>query len=242
MQILKKLTETFFPNSFTCDICGVETFDGNLCPDCKKTVTFNFETRCPVCGRKTETAQICLECKAQVPIYKRAVSPLVYEGGAILLIARFKNGGAYLKEYLSSLLAKAAEELPKYDCITYVPMTKKAKKRRGYHQTKLLAACLAERTGVPAVDALEKIRETEVQKGLSRKERANNLKACFKIRDKSLVKGKSVLLVDDVLTTGATADEASRVLLKAGAAQVLVATVASVEYKMIAQKDNKPTD
>lgn len=244
-NIKKALSETLFPKSFTCDICGIETFDANICPDCLKTVTFNDKSTCPVCGRKTARPEICLECKAETPLFKKAASPLVYDGGAVTLIAKFKNGYGYLKEYFAGLICAKLENFPKADCIVYVPMTRKAVRRRGYNQAELLAESLSERTQIPVLkDGLIKDKETAEQKTLSKKERAVNLAGCFKVGNRAAVKGKTVILVDDVLTTGATADAACKKLLQAGAKCVYFASVASVEYKQFKEKktDKKSED
>ena len=239
-NLKKAVSEIFFPQSFTCDICGIETFDTNICPACLKTITFNNKTTCPVCGRKTVRPEICLECKAETPRFKKAVSPLVYDGGAVALIAKFKNGYGYLKEYFADLIAAKLADFEKADCIVYIPMTKKAKNKRGYNQAELLAKSLSERTQIPVLkDGLIKAKETAAQKSLSRKERAVNLAECFKIENRKEIKDKTILLVDDVLTTGATSDAACRKLLEAGAKRVYFATVASVEYKQF--KEKKPT-
>lgn len=231
-KFCKTLRETLFPLNYTCDICGIETFGTNLCTDCAKTVTFNNKTVCPVCGRKTVRPEICLECKNVLPKYKKAVSAIVYDGGGIKLVSKFKNGGAYLKEFFADLLAEKLNELPRPDCIVYVPLTKKSLNRRGYNQTKLLAKSLSERTEIPVIyGAMKKPKDTAAQKGLTHKERRENLKGAFKIVKPNELSGKTVLVVDDVLTTGATADEVCSAVLKAGAAQVYFATVASVEYK-----------
>lgn len=229
-----------FPENFTCDICGIETFGGNLCPDCLKTVTFNDGVTCPVCGRRCVRPEICRECKEKLPLYKRAVSPLVYDGGGVALVAKYKNGNAYLKEYFADLLLKSLQQLPALDCAVYVPCDKKTLRRRGYNQVKLLADALTKRTNLPVLkDAVKKVKATEVQKGLNKEGRAKNLKGCFKVTNAAAINGKKVLVLDDVLTTGATADEMCKVLLKAGASEVYVATVASVEDK---QSIDKKTD
>ncbi|MDE5943862.1 MAG: ComF family protein [Clostridia bacterium] len=236
----KALSKVFFPRSFTCDICGIETFDTNLCPDCLKTVTFNHGTTCPVCGRKTFSSEICLECKASLPRFKKAVSALVYEGGATVLIAKFKNGCGYLNEYFADLIAAKSEGISDADCIVYIPMTKKALRRRGYNQAELLAKSISKRLNIPVLkDGLVKTAETEDQKTLSRKERATNLADCFKVNRRAEIKDKTVLLIDDVLTTGATADSACKKLLQAGAKRIYFATAASVEYKLINKKESK---
>lgn len=237
LNLGKTLQDAFFPLKYICDVCGAETFGTNLCNDCKKTVVFNDKTVCPVCGRKTVRPEICLECKAQPPVYKQGVSAFVYDGGGIILIGKFKNGNGYLKEFFAELLAERVKALPPFDCIVYVPATKKAVKRRGYNQTELLAKSLSKRTGISLISgAVQKTKETEAQKGLTRKQRCENLKNAFKVAKPQDIAGKNVLIVDDVLTTGATADEISKAVLAAGAKRAYFAAVASVEYKTL-EKD-----
>lgn len=231
-KFLKPVKDALFPQNFTCDVCGRETFSTNICPDCLKEITFNNGATCPVCGRMTLQPEICVECKDRLPAFKKAASPLVYEGAAIALMSKFKNGSAYLKEYFADLIRGKLGELEKPDCIVYVPMTKRAQRLRGYNQVKLLAEAVSKRTDIPVLkDAVIKVKDTAVQKGLSQKERESNLAGCFKVENKSAVNGKTVLCIDDVLTTGATAEEICKALLKAGAACVYFATVASVENK-----------
>lgn len=238
MKFFNLLKENLFPDNYTCDICGVETFGTNLCADCLKKTPFNNLATCPVCGRRTVRPEICLECKEESPPFKKGVSALVYEDNACVLISKFKNGKGYLKEYFADLLFEKVAYLSRFDCIVYVPMLKKAERLRGYNQSKLLALALSERVNVPVIkDALVKVKETGEQKSLSKKERKENIAGCFKVAKKEEIKGKSILLVDDVLTTGATAFEITKILLKAGARTVYFATVASVEYKVIKREN-----
>ena len=233
--------ETFFPNDFTCDICGGESFGSNLCADCKKSVIFNDAAACPVCGRRTVRPEICLECKAVVPAYKKGVSALVYENGAVILIQKYKNGAAYLKEYFSALIYDKLNGLPSFDAIVYVPMTKKALKKRGYNQSLLLAKCLSEKLNAPVIkDALEKTKDTAEQKTLTLKQREQNLNGCFAVKNPEAVKDKILLLTDDVLTTGTTANVLTVKLLAAGAKAVYFASVAAVEYKI--KKEENASD
>lgn len=232
-KFLNTVRDLLFPANFTCDICGRETFGTNICEECAKTLTFNDKEVCPVCGRRTVRPEICAECKAQPPEFDGAVSPFIYGGGAALLIKKFKGGDGYLKDYFADEILKKPNDFKRYDCIVCVPMTGRAKRKRGYNQSELLAKAVSERSGVPYLkDAVEKRKETGEQKELSRKERGKNLKGCFKVVKKKEVKGKRVLVADDVLTTGATADEMARALKKAGAAEVKILIVASVEYKI----------
>lgn len=231
MKIGKLIKEDIFPLSFTCDCCGIEVFEGNLCPECLKNTTFNNANTCPICGRKTVREELCIECKAKPPLFSYALSALIYEGTAIKLIHKFKNGDAYLKDYFADLIVnKIDRDLP-IDCIAFVPMTKKAERKRGYNQSRLLAECISKRINIPVCDAIEKVKDTSAQKALSGADRAKNLEGSFKAKSKNALLGKSVLLVDDILTTGATADAITMALNKAGAKWVNLATIASVEYK-----------
>ena len=227
------MRDVLFPLNYTCDICGRETFGANLCEDCAKTITVNDKATCPVCGRKTVRPELCLECKEKPPVFIRAISLFVYDGGGAILVKKFKTGAAYLKDYFADGIFKKLKNFPEYDCIVGVPMTPRAKRKRGYNQSELLAKAVAERAKKPHIrGVIEKFKETGAQKNLTRKERSENLHGCFKVVKREEVVGKRVLVVDDILTTGATADEIAKTLLKAGAAAVYLATVASVEYKI----------
>ena len=218
-EFFAAIRESLFPQNITCDLCGTEVFDGsNLCRKCAAEVELNNKTVCPVCGRKTARPEICLECKTEAPLFKRAASAIIYSDGGARLILKFKRGAKYLKNYLGNLMAEKAKKLPACDCVTYVPITKKRRRERGYNQGELLAEVVAQRLELPLVHALTKKRDTDDQKSLSKRERTE-------------IKGKRVLLVDDVLTTGATAEEVSRKLLSCGASEVYLVTAASVEYK-----------
>lgn len=113
-------------------------------------------------------------------------------------------------------------EFAEADFLSSVPMTKRAKRRRGYDQGALLAEELAARSGLPyEAELLVKTRETRAQKKLSRRERAENLRGSFRVHERAKCRGKSILLVDDVLTTGRHGVRRGEALLRAGAARVL---------------------
>lgn len=234
MKFFKSILDALFPENFTCEICGKEIFDGHrLCSACKETVTFNDDKTCPLCGRKTNLEELCLECKFKAPLFDKAVSALVYDGGAKKLIIDFKNSKPYLKEYFADLLKDKCAKFPEADGIVAVPMTAKSQRKRGYNQSELLAKALSKRLDIPYLKhAIEKIKQTEWQKSLTKSEREQNLKGCFKA-DRDLVAGKNLIVVDDVMTTGATADAICKELKKRGAAKVYFAAVASVKYEEI---------
>lgn len=222
--------KAMFPTDYACALCGREIFKGFLCESCLTEVQFNNGETCPVCGRKTAKDEICLECKAHLPEFKRAVSPLVYKKGGAKLILQFKSTKPWLADIFARISKRQVELLPAPDIIVWVPATDKSVRRRGYNQAELFARKLGDVCGIPAVEGLNKIKETSVQKGLSHAQRVKNLDGCFKA-DKAVVKNKTVLVADDVMTTGATLDEICRTLKKAGASAVFAVTVASVENK-----------
>ncbi|MGN0812391.1 MAG: ComF family protein [Candidatus Coproplasma sp.] len=232
MNFFKAILDAIFPKHYACLLCGREIFDGgDFCLKCQKTLTFNDGTTCPVCGRRTETEQICLECKAQAPLFDKGVSALIYEGGARKLILNFKKDGAYLKEYLAKIMYEKCVCFTDADAVCFVPMTAKSYRKRGYNQAELLAEELSQMLSLPLLkNAIEKVKQSGAQKTLTREERLKNLQGCFKA-NREEVKDKTLIVVDDVLTTGATADAVCRELKKRGAKRIYFATAASVEYK-----------
>lgn len=225
--------ETFFPLKYTCELCKRETFGSLFCPDCEREIVKNDGICCPVCGRRVFGAGVCSECKNLRPLFERAFSPLVYERGSAALVLKFKNGGAYLAEYLSSLIAQKLEG-QQFDLIVPVPASKKALKRRGYDQTALLAKELSKKLNIPYIAAVDSVKDTAEQKTLTQRGRAENLIGAFRVVKRKEIKGKRALILDDVMTTGATLDEMARVLTNAGAASVKAATIASVELEKAA--------
>lgn len=170
----------------------------------------------------------CTECRAHAPGYDMARSVFVYEKSAKRLILRYKSGHRYLSEAFTDFLLPKLVEFPDAELLAYVPMTERSEKRRGYNQSRILAEKLSEWTGLEVFDGLVKTKETKQQKRLGIAGRMANLKDCFKVSSRRGLKGKRVLLLDDTLTTGATASEIARCLKRAGAERVYVLTVTSV--------------
>ncbi len=231
MEFLRNAPRTL---AFTCDTCGREIFSGErVCEACKRNLPYPKEI-CPHCGREVLEAGVCLECKEKPLAVKRARSLCVHEGEAARLVLSFKRGKRYLRFAFAELLLPLAErEFSQTELILGVPMTERARKKRGYNQSQLAAEELALRWGKPYFSAVEKRRETDAQKTLSRGEREENLKGCFHLVSRAEMKGKSVLIVDDVLTTGSTVSELARVLYRAGAKEVNCVTLTGVPQKTI---------
>ncbi len=237
MNFFKKIAEWVRKyddaHNFTCDICGREVFAGErVCAKCREALPWNSGAICPLCGRRVKEAGVCLECKERPLEVEKARSALLYEGEASRLIVRYKRGDQYLYRAVAELcLSTIKSQFPEAEGLVPVPMTARAKRRRGYNQSLILCEELSRKLSVPVVDAVEKRRETKSQKFLGRRERESNLEGCFHVADRAAVKGKTLLIIDDTLTTGATVSELARTLKRAGAGRVFAFTATSVENK-----------
>jgi ComF family protein len=196
-----------------------------VCEECRSRIRRIPEPACEICGAPVGTSGICIECLHRPPPFDRMLSACLYEGLARDIIHRFKYRRATsFKRFLAGLLAESlAGSEPAPDLILPVPLHWMRLVERGYNQSALIAR---ELTGYLGGDVrygvLRKTRKTPRQVGLPRADRQRNLKGAFTAAG---VEGKSVVVVDDVITTGQTAREISRVLKGAGARRVVFASV-----------------
>jgi ComF family protein len=201
------------------------------CADCAERLRPLPEPRCPGCGGALDGVLArCGECLAAEPRpWDWAVSAFAFAGTVRELVHRFKyQGHAYLARLLGQALTDAwqrhGQAAP--EAVVPVPLHWLKEWLRGYNQAALLGAALARATGTPLVHALRRRRWTRQQARLGLDERRRNVRTVFAVRDTPAVRGRRVLLVDDVMTTGATLGEAGSALRRAGAAWIGVVTVA----------------
>lgn len=229
------IKQFFFNPKWTCNVCGKEIFDGKyFCDDCEKELPFNDGAICEHCGRKLKVADnYCTTCKGKLVSFDRCRSVFTYDAPINKLIKNAKyDGKKYLLELFASYLSTAyAKHFLKADFITFIPMTEKSKKKRGYNQSQELSNLVGEKLGVQVIECLRKTKETDRQATLNSGDRFKNLVDAFKIIDKKVVLDKSIVVIDDVTTTGATAETVAKILKKAGAKSVYLLTVASVPPK-----------
>ena len=172
----------------------------------------------------------CALCRSGLRGFDAAYSFGTYEGVLRELIHLYKYGKVKtLARPLSGLLAQALPRDEAFDAAVPVPLYWRRRLQRGFNQAELLARGLSRRTGIPVVRALGRLRPTPAQAGLSNSARRQNVSQAFRARG---VQGKRILLIDDVMTTGATAASCAAALKQAGARRVSLLTVARVDRRM----------
>jgi len=173
---------------------------------------------------------VCEECRKAPPLFRiaRSLGPYRDPLKKAVLALKYKH-----RQRLAGPLGRLIGEMLHEDLVNGlpvvvpVPMSSRRRLERGYNQAELLARALANSLKLPMANCLAKTRETLAQSGLDRQERLLNLTGAFKVITGEAIWGKEVLLVDDVLTTGATAGECARVLLESKATGVSIAVIAS---------------
>ena len=201
-----------------------------------------FPSRCAFCRKITDCGeQLCRECAGKLPYTEGSselqffknidgcVSPLFYEGTVRESLLRYKFGGcaAYGTVY-GKLIAKCIDENSiSCDIITWVPLSRRRLRKRGYDQARLIAESVAGELKVPCEKLLVKLRDNPAQSGAGNMEnRRKNVSGVYGTVNEELFYGKRVLLTDDIVTTGSTLSECASMLKKAGAAAVYAAAAA----------------
>ena len=220
-----------------CLACTAVVDDaGALCAECFGRMTFIAPPLCGICGAPFDGPAVdvnaaCGACIAAPPVYRRSRAVFLYDEASRGLVLKLKHGdrtdaAVHLAKWLRR---SGAEMLADCDVIVPVPLHRWRLLMRTYNQAALLANALGRLAGrAVAVDALRRIKATPSQGGLSRGARARNVGGAFAVAAPGRIAQKRVLLIDDVFTTGATADACATALLAAGAARVDVLVLARV--------------
>lgn len=237
-DFLKDVKKILYPENLTCSVCGRENFNGKyFCDECENSLPKNNGIVCDHCGRRTVyPTSYCNYCKDRHINFDCARSSFEYKEPINQLIRRLKYyGDRYLAGEIAEYLKKTYFwSMPIADCVVCVPSSAERMKLRGYNQSFLLAKEFAKLVDLPFYDdVIQKTVDTISQVGLSRKERKENLKGSFKITQKDKIKGKKVLIIDDVMTTGTTVDVLAERLKNAGAMEVYALTVASITFEKV---------
>ncbi len=232
---LSAVKNLLFPLSCAVCSCLVSGDDQGICNSCLHDIAYIKTPCCSVCGCEmadsTAGDHLCGNCLRTLPPYAEARAVARYQEPVVTFLHSLKYGGdlTVLPSLERIIRAGKTNHLAADEWIVPVPLHLKRLRQRGFNQAVLLAEILypndKERI---QVDLLQRVRDTDPQTGLDGTARRKNLRHAFTVSGAGKLQGRSVLLVDDVLTTGSTVSECSRVLLHAGAKAVKVLTLARV--------------
>jgi ComF family protein len=234
--VQRALSDLFFPR--TCPFCDSPDVgaDSCLCETCQDSVRFLTDSVCHICGLPLPgvagaEAATCGRCLTRPPRYNRARYGTYYEGPLKDALVRFKyraalHNGPALSELLIQSFYRHFDD-SEFDVIVPVPIHLNKLRHRGFNQALVLAQRLSTETSIPVNrTALEKVKDTLPQVGLTRMERLKNLKGAFGISKPAVIRDRRVLLVDDVATTGSTIAECAGTIASAKAARIDVLVLA----------------
>ncbi|ABO51583.1 phosphoribosyltransferase [Desulforamulus reducens MI-1] len=231
--LLEALLNLLFPLPPGCQLCG-RTGDWDICPTCSHwLVQWEGKPKCQICGRSLAyPGVLCQECQHRQPpfVQARAVGP--YEGGLRDAIHLLKyKGRKTLVPLLGKLMLELLQrqpELLRAELVVPIPMSPGRRRQRGFNQAELLAREVARGLQLPLMsNVLTKPKETPPQTGLDKNQRRENLRGAFDVNTPEAIKGKAILIVDDVFTTGSTMAEVAETLHKKGAGKLYVITLAN---------------
>lgn len=218
-----------------CLICEGE--DGPICSGCRDELIEANVAQCPRCalsvGPYSDIREGCSECRGRRLGFDSAYALGPYQGPIRALCLKLKStSGAWIARHLIDVLWDARGEKLRAEgagVVVAVPLHWRRHLRRGYNQSEVLAEALAKRLGLRVIAPLRRVASTPKLYDRGREERASLMRGAFLARRGADVKGRTVILVDDILTTGATCGAAARALKAAGASRVVAVVVARAE-------------
>jgi len=231
MEVLSFLTSHFF--SEHCLSCGEELSKvhmGSVCDKCLSKINFIKGEFCKQCGGELDTIlECCSKClEFGIRPWDKAISVMKLEGTALDIIHKYKYSNQFeLAEFLTQITINRINEIElEFDYITPIPIHIIRYFTRGYNQTELITKKLSKEFNKPMLKLLKRKKYTKKQAKLGKEDRKGNLIDAFSFKDRVKNKNCSILLIDDVFTTGATLSEATKVLKANGVAEVKVLTLA----------------
>lgn len=229
INLIEKL---FFPWDVCCNGCKSENvYHLGLCKSCFQALRAPQGNRCEICLDKIDTTGLCKACLQKQPDYLRLYCAFTFEDLGRRLIHQFKfKNKRYLKHLFAALCADAVpgEVWEKCSLLIPVPLSKKRRRQRGYNQAELLARELSVRFQIPVNSSVLYKHEGEKQMALlNKEERRKNIKGLYDI--KGMVNNQTILLIDDIVTTGETLRACAAQLKKAGAGDIYCLAIARTD-------------
>lgn len=210
-----------------CTLCGAASPTGPVCPECDGDLPLPVAPCCPQCAEATSDHTLCPDCQAESPAFDATVAawPYAFPIDQLIQELKFRRQLALGPWFAERLLALIGHGNHLIDAVVPMPLHRHRLANRGFNQSYEIARPLARQLDRPLLaDACRRVRETAHQTSLDRSERQQNLAQAFTCSE--AVRDRSILLVDDVMTTGASAHAVALALRRAGATRVLVAVVA----------------
>lgn len=230
------LLEDSLSKEHSCICCNSEMLDGSefqVCEKCLNNMQKIKEPVCSKCGEALEDGNLnCSFCEKFNYAFKSNRSIFYYDENSSKIIKGLKyNQRKYYAKHIAKLMCEDKLIFEKVDLITFVPISGKRKKKRGFNQAEEIAKEISKLVNIEVVELLLKVKDNKTQAGLSQKERLENLKDTFKIKEseKEKILGKRILIIDDVFTTGATLNECSIILKMAKPKAVKTLTFAKTK-------------
>lgn len=237
----EKLADFFYPRD--CFFCNapISRPGRMVCDECRNTLFPAYRSVCSICAAEMQHmlagSFICSNCRNNPPAYAKAAVGVPFEGYVRALLIYYKYiHGFWLRYDLVDLLEPVCREDFAEETIDFaipVPMSRRKERKRGYNQAVYIARELARRLEIPCRERiLSRVDAIQTQTRMTAAERRSHAAQTFRLRvAPEKIKGKTILLVDDIMTTGATFNTCATLLLKAGAARVLAAAIARTRPK-----------
>lgn len=199
-----------------------------VCRTCAEMVWTSLPFVCRVCGVRVHPSQeICPDCRTTFHYFDKARAAGSYDGPLKSAIIRMKYyGQRWLSSPLACLMTRPVQTLGPVDALVPIPLSQTSLALRGFNQAYDLARSLGKRLRIPVLDILERSPGSQRQASLARLNRLENLRGTMRVKSQWEINRATILLVDDVMTTGSTADEAARTLKESGARTVMCVTLA----------------
>lgn len=220
-SLLRRLSFRLLPGRCLLCLGDTHTHD-DICAPCRQELPW-LAQHCSRCALPLAHDAICGQCQRTPPLFDECIAVWEYAYPLDQMISRFKYQGRRLEgSLLSELALDRIRRAPRPDVIAAVPMHWRRRLQRGFNQADIIARCWASALDIPLFDGLHRLHYNPPQQGLNAKQRQRNLQTAFGLRHSDFLAGKHIALVDDVVTTAATANSVAAILRKAGARRISV--------------------